>query len=191
MLRKNALLPKDLKAKISPKDVNFNPLDTVLDTTDLIYGQERGVKAFDFGLDINVKGYNIYFEGPTGVGKTMYVKKYLADKAKLRETPDDWCYVYNFANPNEPLSIRLEAGDGLEFKNSMNNFISSIRPYLQNAFKEDELEKEKGNINQEFEKEKKEIINELNKKTKPKGFEVVESSNGVFMLPVVDRCNTF
>lgn len=186
MLRKNALLPKDLKARINPKDVNFNPLDTVLDTTDLIYGQERGVKAFDFGLEINVKGYNIYFEGPTGVGKTMYVKKYLADKAKTCKTPDDWCYVYNFANPNEPISIRLEAGDGLEFKNSMNNFISSIRPYLQNAFKEDELEKEKGLINQEFEKKKKEIISELNKKTKPKGFEVVESSNGVFMLPVVD-----
>ena len=68
----------------------------------------------------------------------------------------------------------------------MNLFISSIRQYLQNAFKEDELEKEKGIINQEFEKQKKEVITELNKKTKPKGFEVVESSNGVFMLPVVN-----
>ena len=90
MIRKNELLLKDLKAKINPKDVNFNPLDTVLDTTELIYGQERGVKAFDFGLDINVKGYNIFFEGPTGVGKTMYIRKYLVEKAKKRQVPDDW-----------------------------------------------------------------------------------------------------
>ncbi len=186
MIRKNELLPKDLKAKINSKDLNFNPLDTVLDTTELIYGQERGIKSFDFGLEINVKGYNIYFEGPTGVGKTMYIRKYLSDKAEKGQTPDDWCYVYNFENPNEPLSIRLPAGQGLEFKNSMSTFISSIRTYLQNAFKEDQLEKEKELISQEFEKEKKSIIKELNLKTKPKGFEVVESSNGVFMLPVVD-----
>ncbi len=186
MIRKNRLLPKDLKAKTNPKDVNFNPLDTVLDTTELIYGQERGIKAFDFGLDINVKGYNIFFEGPTGVGKTMYIRRYLVEKAKNRETPDDWCYVYNFANPNEPISIRLEAGGGLEFKNSMNAFISTIRTYLQDAFKEEELEKEKVVINQEFDKEKKEVINKLNKKTKPQGFEVIESTNGVFMLPIID-----
>lgn len=186
MIRKNELSPKDLRAKVNSKDISFNPLDTVLDTTDLIYGQERGIKAFDFGLEINVKGYNIYFEGPTGVGKTMYIRKYLADKAKARKTPSDWCYVYNFANPNEPISIELEAGDGIEFKSSMNNFISSIRTYLQNAFKEDQLEQEKTSINAEFEKQKKAVINELNKRTKPKGFEVVESSNGVFILPVVD-----
>lgn len=186
MIRKNELLPKDLKARINPKEVTFNPLDTVLDTTELIYGQERGVKAFDFGLDINVKGYNIYFEGPTGVGKTMYIKKYLMEKAKERETPDDWCYVYNFTNPNEPVSIQLKAGEGLEFKDAMNVFISTIRPYLQNAFKEEELEKEKVVINEEFEKQKKEVIKNLNEKTKPQGFEVIESSNGVFMLPIVD-----
>ena len=186
MIKKNRLTSKDLKARINPKEVNFNPLDTVLDTTELIYGQERGVKAFDFGLEINVKGYNIYFEGPTGVGKTMYIKKYLAEKAKASEVPDDWCYVYNFRNPNEPISIRLPAGDGLKFKEAMNRFISSIRPYLQDSFKEEELEKEKVVINQEFEKEKKAVIKDLNKKTKPKGFEVVESSNGVFMLPIVD-----
>ena len=186
MIKKNRLTSKDLKARINPKEVNFNPLDTVLDTTELIYGQERGVKAFDFGLEINVKGYNIYFEGPTGVGKTMYIKKYLAEKAKASEVPDDWCYVYNFRNPNEPISIRLPAGDGLKFKDAMNKFISSIRPYLQDSFKEEELEKEKVVINQEFEKEKKAVIKDLNKKTKPKGFEVVESSNGVFMLPIVD-----
>ena len=186
MIRKNELLSKDLKAKINPKDVSFNPLNTVLDTTELIYGQERGVKAFDFGLDINVKGYNIFFEGPTGVGKTMYIRKYLLEKAKKGHVPDDWCYVYNFSNPNEPIAIQLEAGVGIEFKNSMSAFISTIRPYLQNAFKEDELEKEKVVINQEFEKQKKEVINNLNKKTKKQGFEVIESSNGVFMLPIVD-----
>ena len=49
-----------------------------------------------------------------------------------------------------------------------------------------QLEKEIVVINQEFEKQKQEVITNLNKKTKKQGFEVIESSNGVFMLPVVD-----
>lgn len=37
-----------------------------------IIGQERAVKAFDFGLAVKLKGYNIYMSGPSGTGKTTY-----------------------------------------------------------------------------------------------------------------------
>lgn len=87
MENKRKLAVSELKEKVDPKTLKYDPLNTVMDTTDLIYGQERGIKAFDFGLDIDLKGYNIYFEGPTGVGKTMYVKKYLPEKALTKETP--------------------------------------------------------------------------------------------------------
>ena len=40
-------------------------------------GQDRGIKALEFGLQVEVKGYNLYLEGPSGVGKTMYTRNYL------------------------------------------------------------------------------------------------------------------
>lgn len=67
----------------------------------------------------------------------------------------------------------------------MEDFIPIVKKYLQNGFKEDELEKQKQEIEKEFETEKKNVLDKLNLETKPKGFEIVESSNGVFMLPVI------
>lgn len=67
MRNKNELLPEQLKKYARADRIKFDTVDTVVDTTDLIYGQERGIKAFDFGLAMDVKGYNIFFEGPTGV----------------------------------------------------------------------------------------------------------------------------
>ena len=41
-----------------------------LEPLDGIVGQERAVRAFDFGLEVKMKGYNIYMAGPSGTGKT-------------------------------------------------------------------------------------------------------------------------
>ena len=58
-----------IKAKSNKDEINYDSKDYVEDTTNLIFGQERGISAFMFGLDIEKKGYNIYIEGPTGVRK--------------------------------------------------------------------------------------------------------------------------
>ena len=42
-----------------------------------VIGQSRGIKALEFGVEIDIKGYNIYMEGPTGIGKTIYAKNFL------------------------------------------------------------------------------------------------------------------
>lgn len=90
-------------------------------------GQERGIKALQFGLQVDVKGYNIYIEGPSGVGKTMYTKNYLDSIAPKKKVPNDWCYIYNFQNPNEPIAVSLPAGQGKEFKESMDGFIQEVK----------------------------------------------------------------
>ena len=80
MRRINELTPKDLKDVCNPNFFKFETTKELADTTDLVYGQDRGIKALKFGLDIDIKGYNLYLEGPSGVGKTMYTKKFLTCK---------------------------------------------------------------------------------------------------------------
>ena len=69
MQNKYELKITELKAKYNKDEINYDSKEYVEDTTNLIFGQERGISAFMFGLDIEKKGYNIYIEGPTGVRK--------------------------------------------------------------------------------------------------------------------------
>ena len=125
-------------------------------------GQERGIKALEFGLSVDVKGYNLYVEGPSGVGKTMYTKNYLKKVAKKRRVPHDWCYIYNFDNPNEPIAVDLPAGQGKEFKDSMDGFIKEIKKDIRSTFNNDDFEREKSLIRKQYE-EKREDLSDLSK----------------------------
>lgn len=180
------LQPKDLITNIDEFEIKYNPSDLVVDTTDLIYGQNRGIQAFEFGLNIDIKGYNIYFSGPTGVGKSMYIKKYLKDKAKEKGAPSDWIYVYNFQKKDEPFPIEMKAGEGREFALDMEKYVSYVSSSIKKTFSNSEIEKEKEKVQEEFEKIKDAEIAKLNNEIKDKGYAVKKSNEGVFMVPVVN-----
>lgn len=149
-------------------------------------GQERGIKAFEFGVNIEANGYNIYVEGPTGVGKTMYTKKYLQKIAKKKKVPRDWCYIYNFENPNEPIAVNLPAGQGKEFKDSMDGFIKEIRKDIRATFNNDDFEKEKGLIQKQYEEKRTKLMEKLAEKASKFNFQVKSAQNGIYMMPVLD-----
>ena len=149
-------------------------------------GQDRGIKALEFGLQVDVKGYNLYLEGPSGVGKTMYTKNYLEKIAPKKKTPSDWCYIYNFENPNEPIAVELSAGQGKEFKEAMDGFIKEIRKDIKKTFNNDDFEKEKALIKQEFEVKRSALLEKLNQDASKYNFQVKAAQNGIYMMPVVD-----
>lgn len=184
-MKKNELSYKELKNVCNPNMFNFETTADITDN-DLIYGQERGIKALEFGLSINSKGYNLYLEGPAGVGKTMYTKKYVSDLASKQKTPDDWCYLYNFDDPNEPIAVSLAAGSGKEFKEAMDSFIKDIRKYLKVTFSNEDFEKEKALIRQGYDDKKDKLLASLNKQCLKYGFQVKSAQNGIYMMPVLN-----
>lgn len=107
-MKKNELNYKQLKDYCNPDIFKFDDTSTI-SGIDTGIGQDRGIKALEFGLSVDVKGYNLYLEGPDGVGKTMYTKNYLNKISKKEKVPSDWCYIYNFDNPNEPIALPLAA----------------------------------------------------------------------------------
>ena len=76
MKNKNEISYKNLKMVCDPEMFEFETTEN-LETITTGIGQDRGIKALEFGLNVDVKGYNIYVEGPSGVGKTMYTLNYL------------------------------------------------------------------------------------------------------------------
>ena len=137
MKKHNELSYKELKMMCNPE---LFPFETTEELNSMVsgIGQERGIKALQFGVNVDIKGYNLYLEGPTGVGKTVYAKNYLDEISKKKKTPNDWVYVYNFEDPNEPVAISLSAGQGKEFQETMDSFIKDIQVDIKNTFNNDD-----------------------------------------------------
>ena len=185
MNEKNELSYRDLKMVCNQNMFNFETTEELEPINDGI-GQERGIKALEFGINVNVKGYNLYIEGPSGVGKTMYTKNYLDSISAKKKVPNDWCYIYNFQNPNEPIAISLPAGQGKEFKENMDGFIKEVKKDIKKTFNADDFEKEKALIKKEFEEKREAVLSELNEKSQKHGFQVKSAQNGIYMMPMVD-----
>ena len=185
MKEKNELSYRDLKMVCDQKMFKFETTKELEPINDGI-GQERGIKALEFGINVDVKGYNLYIEGPSGVGKTMYTKNYLDGISSKKKVPNDWCYIYNFQNPNEPIAVSLPAGQGKEFKESMEGFIKEVKKDIKKTFNADDFEKEKTLIKKEFEEKREVVLTKLNEDSQKHGFQVKSAQNGIYMMPVVE-----
>ncbi len=64
----------------------------------------------EFGLAMSTGGYNMFMSGPTGTGKTTYAETKVREVARERPAPSDWCYVYNFDEPDRPTALGVSAG---------------------------------------------------------------------------------
>ena len=175
---------RNLKMTCDPKMFEFETTENLEAITTGI-GQERGIKALEFGLNVEGKGYNLYIEGPSGVGKTMYTKNYLNKIAPKQKVPQDWCYIYNFQNPNEPIAVSLPAGQGREFKESMDGFIKEIKKDIKATFNNDDFEKEKSLIKKQYEEKREKLMEQLSEKALKFNFQVKSAQNGIYMMPVL------
>ena len=185
MKKKNELNYQKLKYVCDESMLDFETTEELEPIQEGI-GQDRGIKALEFGIQVDVKGYNLYIEGPSGVGKTLYTKNYLNKVSTKKKVPNDWCYIYNFDNPNEPIAVSLPAGQGKEFKDSMDGFIEEIKKDIKKTFNADGFEKEKSLIKQEFEQKRSGLLEKLNEDAQKYNFQVKASQNGIYMMPILD-----
>ena len=151
-----------------------------------IIGQERAARAMEFGLNIRMKGYNIYLSGTSGTGKTSYAVSLISKAAANKSAPDDWCYVYNFDKHASPTAINLPAGQGKIFRDDMDNFIKVLKVELSKAFDSDDYEKEKSTIIKEFQDVRSELMEELSGSVEKYNFKVKSTSGGIYFVPVID-----
>lgn len=96
-------------------------------------GQERAIRAIEFGLSMNRDGYNIYVAGLTGTGKTSAVKTYIKKlfeergRARIPAPPvEDWCYIYNFTDPDRPEVLNLPRGKGKVFRDQISDLLQRL-----------------------------------------------------------------
>ena len=83
-------------------DVSLLPFACTAEMTPLedFIGQERAMRAIQFGLGVDKAGFNIFVTGLTGTGKTSIIKAFLKKISTERVAadgdspyPEDWCFV--------------------------------------------------------------------------------------------------
>ena len=148
-------------------------------------GQDRAQKALVFGLSMEYDGYNVYVAGPEGLGKTTYVMELLQSLCKKRSIPSDWCYVYNFANPQNPIALSLPPGKGKELQQEMDNLIETLKRELPKAFESKDFEEKLHEVTERGRKEKEELMARLASLAEEKGFSVKFSPAGVVVVPLI------
>lgn len=158
---------------------DLHPLEGVI-------GQERAVQAVEFGLAMKMKGYNIYMSGPAGTGKTTYAERSTKQLASSEPVPMDWCYVYNFQKPKEPIAISFAPGLGKQFKEDMQKLSQAFKKELPKAFLSESYEKQKYEVTHHFEVRQKELLGAISEAAAQYGFLLQQTEAGVFFVPTVD-----
>lgn len=179
------LSPLELTHSCDISDFDFT---TTADVSPLngIIGQERAAAAMEFGLAIKRTGYNLYVSGLTGTGRSSYTKSIINNIASTEKTPDDWCYVYNFKNPDRPITIRMPAGVGNKLVRDMKRLIKSLKIKIPKVFEGEEYEKQKNEIIQYFQAGSSELMEQFTAYAKQQGLIIKKSEQGLMTIPIVN-----
>ncbi len=184
-MQKKSLSPEQVRVICDPEWLNF---DTTADVPPIegIIGQDRAARAIEFGLQIDQDGYNIYVSGIPGSGRTTSVESAVREIAKKRPVPDDWCYVYNFKEPDSPKCLRFPPGKAVIFRDDMETFVEELKIELPKAFEGKAYDEQKNLIIRKFQKEKEEIIREIEERAKNASFALKRASSGFVFVPLVE-----
>ncbi|MBI2859889.1 MAG: AAA family ATPase [Chloroflexi bacterium] len=155
-------------------------------------GQERAIKAIDFGLYMDHEGYNIYVAGLTGTGKNTVVKSYI--KKLIERMPPtervhrlrDWCCLYNFADPDRPIMIDLPQGRGRILKDQISELLERLKEELTQSFSSEEYKRQTKELMDEGQEKQHRLLDEVGEEAKKQGFLLQMTPVGPVLIPLVN-----
>jgi lon-related putative ATP-dependent protease len=181
------LNPDQLYKKCDPGSFTFARTDTITEFA-ITIGQEKALKSLDFGLDMdNNTGFNIFAIGENGTGKMSTVMHMLKKKAATEEPPSDWCYVYNFKDPDNVIALSFGPGQGVIFQKEIDEMLKILKIEIPKAFESKEYETQKSKIVDEFQQKQGEYLTRLDNEAKERGFSVKRTPTGVLIVPVKEN----
>ncbi|TAL24226.1 MAG: ATP-dependent protease, partial [Nitrospirae bacterium] len=167
-------------------DMNIFKFDTTDDLPPFegTIGQDRALKALDFGISLENSGFNIFILGENGTGKMSTIRSILAKQSLSEPVSSDWCYVYNFKDADEPVAVSLEPGTAVTFQKDMDELIKILRVEIPKVFESKEYEKQKNLILEEFQKKQKDLFSDLENEAQAKGFSIRKTVSGLLIVPI-------
>lgn len=182
---KYRLPPQKLRRLCSIDHFQFTTTEELPHVREII-GQPRGVRAVEFGIDIDSPGYNIFMLGPPGTGRATAVRQFLERCAKEGEVPHDWVYVYNFKVPHKPRALMLPAGVGLKLRDGMVELVEELQRKIPLVLETEEFRQAVDEIESNLGRQRELIMEKVLAEAAEKQFAIVRTSTGLAVVPAVN-----
>jgi len=173
----------ELRRTVDPASLAFKTTEELEPIAGLI-GQDRALKAIQFGANIKSPDYNIFVLGPAASGKTTAVKAHLGPKAADAPAPPDWVYVYNFDTPNRPRALQLPSGRGRALAKGMVAALDELRSVLPALFEGEDYQVRRRAIDEQFRSGQEEALEALNAKAQAQNIAILRTPTGFTMAPM-------
>lgn len=173
----------ELRHMVDPASLGFQTTAQLEPISGLI-GQERALKAIQFGANIKAHDFNIFVLGPAASGKSTAVKSYLEAKAKTAPPAADWVYVNNFEAPNKPEAISLPNGRARQLAKAMIAAIDELRVTMPSTFEGDDYQSQRRAIDSQFRAGQESAFEDLNKKAQAQNIAILRTPTGFAMAPM-------
>jgi ATP-dependent Lon protease len=184
------LRPEDMKWICPPESLDFKTTKE-LKPTEQIIGQERAVSALKIGVELWSPGYNIYIAGLSGTGKATTVQKILETIRPKCPVLNDYAYVNNFKDPDQPTLLMFPKGQAGKFKKDMGTAIHYLQRKIPQALEAAPFIAKKKKILAEYSDEEQKLMASFEEKIQKDNFSMGQVKVGEFarpdILPIVDN----
>ena len=184
--RLKELAAKNLRLSIDPNSIKVDSTKKLCPAKQGVVGQKRAVEAIKFGMGMVDPEYNIFVAGTADTGATYMARALLEEVAKEQPPPPDWCYVYNFKEPDKPCALKLPTGRGNYLKKAMEVLIEALNSDIPAVFSTDDYRYKEQVLRQEFENKRRKVIDTLREKVEAEGFLLQVDPQGISIIPGKD-----
>ena len=150
-----------------------------------IIGQDRAVRALEFGLAVDSLGFNVFVTGLTGTGRMTAIELHLRPLAGRGKVPDDLLFVYNFARAEQPRLLRLAAGRGVVLRDQMERLLRDLASSLPGMFDGDEFQRRLELAVEDLKARQQELIKGFEHRVREAGFTLVQVQVGSVTRPEI------
>ncbi|MGF2734509.1 AAA family ATPase [Marinobacter sp. DUT-1] len=168
-----------------PEKLDFETTET-LEDLELPCGQERVLRALEFGASMEGRGFNLFVLGPSGAGKHELVERFLGKHASEKEVPPDWCHVYNFKNADRPKALRFPAAQGREFRKDMNDFTDELRTAIPATFESEEYQSRIQELQEEMARRQHQGLFDIQEEANRNNIAMITTPAGFTFAPMRD-----
>jgi len=150
---------------------------------DAVVGQARALEAVRFGVAMRRDGYNVFALGPPGVGKHRAVLRVLREAAAKEPVPSDWCYVFDFTEPNRPRALPLPPGRGAQLRRDMQRLIEELRAAIPAAFEAEGYRTRRKLIEEQLKQRQEQAFAELERDAAERKAVLIRTPLGLAVAP--------
>jgi lon-related putative ATP-dependent protease len=178
-----ALTEDRIYHRCPPDKLDFETTET-LEELELPFGQDRMLRALEFGAGMKAPGFNLFVLGPSGAGKHELVRRFLASHAAEQPVPSDWCHLFNFRQSDRPGVIELPPGDGRAFKRDMSDLASELKTAIPAAFESEEYQARIQELQEEVTRRQQEGLFAIQEEANANNIAMLSTSSGFTFAPM-------